>query len=812
MVLAVSCAEAPSDPESLVAEAVSAWWSGETEKALAIAERGSRTLGDTDTALAARFDLLRAEILLARGGKENLEAADSLIAGVYDIALAEKSVRARWQFLRGYAAFKKNEVEAAISTLDEAIRGARDSDLPDVVVDALNVRGQALSRLKRFDEAKSAWQSAFEAAAQVGDDFRSAAALTNLGLAEIGESRFDEAITYLERARTRAPPEGAEALRAVVVLNLSICWWRLGELDRAIEARREAIEIHRRAGFRLYVAQGLGMLGQLHRSRGDLEAAVENLREAIAIAREIDNPESAFWSVLLARTLVDRGDLDEAEQWIQTARATGSAETLALVSLVEGELAAATADYATAVKRFGDAAGAVPDRPELLWQAQAGGAAARLGLGRPEEARREYARAIATIEAGRERLFRISSRLSFLTEPIRVYQDYVALLLEKPGFADEALKVIEASRARTLLGGATGSFESSIDVESLVRTARDHGVTLVSYWISPRGSFAWIFDRDGASRISIGPIEGLDDLVRTHASVIEKGWRDPLDSGHPAGRELYRRLVAPLRDRLPNEARVIIIPDGPLAVLNFETLVVDGARPHYFLEDATLAVAPALAPLAARRPPRRASLPSALLVGDPEQTDPAFPRLPHASEELEAVAARLSTLPVTMLRRAQATPEAVLATPLEDFTWLHFTAHALSSESDPLNSAVILSPGTHSARLYARDILERRLSAQLVTLSACRTAGSRVYSGEGLVGFAWAFLRAGAAQVVAGMWDVGDRSTVQLMEELYAGLIRGQPSGEALRAAKLHLIRASPTMRKPFYWAPFQLYTRTAEF
>ena len=99
------------------------------------------------------------------------------------------------------------------------------------------------------------------------------------------------------------------------------------------------------------------------------------------------------------------------------------------------------------------------------------------------------------------------------------------------------------------------------------------------------------------------------------------------------------------------------------------------------------------------------------------------------------------------------------------------------------------------------------LTAELVTISACRSAGAKTYAGEGPVGFAWAFLRAGARNVIAGLWDVNDRSTAQLMSGLYAEIARGSTPADALRAAKLSLVRGGGSYAKPYYWAPFQVYT-----
>ena len=104
---------------------------------------------------------------------------------------------------------------------------------------------------------------------------------------------------------------------------------------------------------------------------------------------------------------------------------------------------------------------------------------------------------------------------------------------------------------------------------------------------------------------------------------------------------------------------------------------------------------------------------------------------------------------------------------------------------------------------------ERPLRAELVTISACKSAGERAYTGEGLIGFAWAFLRAGSRQVVAGLWDVDDQSTAALMDHLYGAMAQGLPPPTALRAAKLALINQGGHVAKPYYWGPFELFTVT---
>jgi CHAT domain-containing protein len=161
-----------------------------------------------------------------------------------------------------------------------------------------------------------------------------------------------------------------------------------------------------------------------------------------------------------------------------------------------------------------------------------------------------------------------------------------------------------------------------------------------------------------------------------------------------------------------------------------------------------------------------------------------------------------------VLSGSEATPAAYLASKPEQFAYLHFVTHGTASRARPLESAVVLSKekDEDSYKLYARDIVKRHLSAYLVTISACNGAGTRAFSGEGLVGLSWACLRAGVHNVIGALWEVSDASTPQLMDTLYDGLSQGQDPAAALRAAKLSLLHSNSVFKKPYYWAPFQLY------
>ena len=108
-----------------------------------------------------------------------------------------------------------------------------------------------------------------------------------------------------------------------------------------------------------------------------------------------------------------------------------------------------------------------------------------------------------------------------------------------------------------------------------------------------------------------------------------------------------------------------------------------------------------------------------------------------------------------------------------------------------------------------REIAGLRLNAEVVTLSACSTGLGELVSGEGMLGLVRAFLYAGASSVAVSLWNVNDAATARLMKDFYQGLSRGLGGDEALRRAKLGLLRQDNALwRHPHYWAPFVLWLR----
>jgi CHAT domain-containing protein len=441
-----------------------------------------------------------------------------------------------------------------------------------------------------------------------------------------------------------------------------------------------------------------------------------------------------------------------------------------------------------------------------------------------------YKTALATFESARAQLKNEDSRLPFVANAARIYDHYIHFLVQHSR-SDGALAAADQSRARTLeqgLGVAGGKPSPRQTTLNPRQIAQKSGATLLFYWLGEKQSYLWAITPEKIKLFTLPAQSEIAARVERYNKVLRE-MRDPANSGNEDGQALYQLLVAPASGLIRSDAPVMILADGALSQLNFETLLVPGPghspdsgpgpepdqnsdrghNLHYWIDDATLLAAPSLAMLAASKPVRNSDR-SLLMLGNPVSASEDYPSLPLFGFEMNEIERHFAAEHITAFAGQQANPAAYLSSNPAQYSYIHFVSHAVASRTDPLDSAIILSSvnsSPDSFKLYARDIMQHPIDARLVTISACNGSGTRSYAGEGLVGLSWAFLRAGAHSVIGALWEVSDDSTPRLMDALYQGLEDGQTPAAALRKAKLDLLHSQDRFRRPFYWAPFQIYT-----
>ncbi len=764
-----------------------------------------------------RLRLLEAEVLVELG---QAPAARQALAEPLPAPLTGGELEARREKVLGQTAARLRDRAEADRRYQSAARLARAATAPALPIEITYRQATLLAEQGRYPEAEARSRAVIdmETAAPEGARWR-AAALITLGFLALKRERWVEALTFLEPALADARRLGAEALTARALLNAGICHYRLGDFERSRRLLEEAAAIQQRLPLHASLPDTLGSLGNSYYLAGDWQQAAAHFERALALARQHEPRAAARWASNLASAHVALESWEAASRFNGEAgqlwRQDGRADQLHYVALNDAAIARGRGDLARAERLFLHLLAQVADRKGIRWVARAELAGIYAAQGRHAEAERAFGQALADIEEARADLGGVEHRLTFLHRLIGLHRAHVEWLIQR-GRIDEALAAVELARARVLserLGKPDRPARPGA-AEPRLRSRR-RGEVFISYWVGPERSYAWVVDPRGAHLHHLPPERELTRAVEAYRTFIEQSLRDPRTLARSPAQALYDLVVRPLAAQVPPGSKVVIAADGPLHAVPFGALVVPGDPPRFWIEEVSLLLAPSLTAIAghsgdqdsgAQASARPAGAPSLLAIGDPEASGPEFPRLPHAGRELAALRQHFGAAAVTTLAGSQARPEAYRESDPHRFSIVHFAAHAVANPASPLDSTIVLSRGVSGHRLSVRDVLRVPLAADLVTVSACRGAGARAYSGEGLVGFAWGFLSAGARQVVAGLWDVADPSTAALMDHMYAEIARGADPAVALRTAQLGLLRSTGPWRTPYHWAAFQAY------
>lgn len=761
-----------------------------------------------------RLQLLSSEIQLARGrGREAFATLNQAPPNA-------PQLRVRWMEQRADALNRLERFDQSIALLDEIDTSL--ANMPAEQIDrearftAVMVRFAVLSKMGRFPEAERMLAKGRKLAEEDDSSFERAAVLNNYAKGMINRGRFDEALLYSQPCLEEAERAGAGQLVALAHDNLGVSYRVLGDLDRAEEHQSKSIEQLRRMDDLGHLQTALGSLGNIDLERHRPERAIQNFREAFEMANKLGlKTDAASWAGQISAALIEQKNWTEADTWNQQANQLYSQTEIAgkvlTVKLNQASIASGLGNPEEAANLFKEILSQSSNDAYAAWSSHVRLARLFAQQKNVPEARKEYELALEVLDKrgdsfGLRDKRGISFGLTYRDRRNEFFKEYVEYLVfhDDP---DRALQVVEFSRARTLAGklGVKSQAIGSVDLNALQQYARQSGSVLLSYWLAPERSFVWIIKPDRIDMKQLPNSATIEPVVRAYRKMIEEDSRDPLEAPIPQAQSLSEMLLGPVIREIPAGKRVVVVPDGALHALNLETLQVPGAD-RYWIQDAEISVAPTLSmlPKSGIGRDRKNTL---LLVGAPLAVDKAFPELPGAKSELEAIRTHFPEAGVSVRIGQDATPKNFFAAMPKDFKMIHFAAHAEANPQSPLESAVILSRDGDRFKLYAHEIADTPLSADLVTLSACHSAGARAYGGEGLVGFAWAFLQSGARSVIAGLWDVSDSSSSLLMDLLYQKLAAGTSPAAALREAKLEILK-SRSYRKPFYWGPFQIFVR----
>lgn len=722
--------------------------------------------------------------------------------------------------------------------------------------------GDLYLHLGELDKAEAVLLQALSLARQFKNRLLEEATLTILISVPAGRKQYQAALEYAKQAAVIDAELKHPGARYELLTDTGFVYQELGDYQKAIDLYQQAMELARSSGTTLAEAVITGNIGVCQNAMGHRSEALATLVKAREIIDKMG--EEAYpveEAVIDWRIALVREALGQDEEAIKVFYDSLNKIERVRSGAVRTESAKA-AIGASNWRLFFDAI-------ELL-----------LKLNRSSDA-------FAVAERYRARAF-----LDFLAqERVDLRQELTAAQRKQEDTLSEHLSAIQKEllkqgltpERRLQLGNDLTAAENELesfhlglrhenpryasvqnaDLLSADRVQKDlltPDSVLIEFMLGDKRSYAWIISPKTVKVAVLPPRKEIEDQVTEYrrlltVKVSELTVKRDLAAYQSASRKLYESVIGPFEKWISGSRKLLIVPDGVLAYLPFETLATshDAAStgkkkaeaPHTSLlverfKISYIASASALAAINSRKQQPAVSRKALVAFGDPLYND--IPTTQVAAVAGEKSRKRSGTFSVTSIYAergfeftqlpstryevmgignlfrpnqskiylgSDASEEAVKAAKLDQYRYLHFATHALIDDRLPGRSGIVLSLSDDSKEdgiLQMNEIMQLRLHADLVTLSACSTGLGKIFEGEGVVGLTRTFLYAGADSVVVSLWNVNDNATAELMKTFYTNLNRRFSKEEALRQAKLKMLKGRQLEWKhPYFWAPFIL-------
>lgn len=413
-------------------------------------------------------------------------------------------------------------------------------------------------------------------------------------------------------------------------------------------------------------------------------------------------------------------------------------------------------------------------------------------LGNIEAARAALRKGVALVDAQQRAIDQADFLPSFVDASWDVFAEFVDLEAaagrhaEALGWLDRGFDI-----RRRWSGGAHGV--------SLSDVSRDG--PLVTWLARPDGLWIWVvIDGMVESRRVAVTSEALARAAArlSYVLTLESAPAAVDDAVRAMARDVWWPIAGRLAPGGDAPPRVALVPDPLLQRVPFALLPWSPVDDDLVVERTATVLCPSLAACGdgAAGVPAGARV-AALHAG---QGGAGLAVLPAAREEAERIGRRYAGAEV-----ATAT-EAAFTAALTAADVVHFSGHAVPDERYPGRSELLLaSDGGDGVRVPLARLFRPPVRAGLVVLSACRTSRAEARRGEGGIGVAGEFLRAGVRQVLATQWDVRDDVAGQVMDLVHEALASGATPWDAVRHAQRVMRRDGA--RPPRDWAGYVAYT-----
>lgn len=760
---------------------------------------------------------------------------------------------------------KQGQPERALTSLFQSLRlleGNESRLLHARVYAAIGYAYENLGDITRALDYDSKAATIFH---EIGNPWGEAELLWDIGHLYFLDGNDNQALEHSAQALTLFTNLKMPRFQAQTLRDMGLVYDRQGNDQKALSSFTQSLNLMQQDQDQRYRAYCLDYMGRIYQRSGKTDAARKLYQNALQLSRmATDYNAEAFTLYNMARLELRQGHNQESRRLIE--------EALKLTEDLRNEVANRNlrAAYVASVNEY------YQFHVDVLMQSAKSGppgdfaekafdaiekAHARTLVESLKEARanlvqnldpglNERQRALQVdINAKAEMRMELAAQKKTL-DATRVSDELNSLLAEK--------EQLETEIRRKDPRYATLSQPASLSLKDIQDRVLDDDSMLLEYMLGEERSYLWAITRTSIATYQLPARSQIEDAV--------KALRELLTSNQPLKDESFEQRqirIAAAAQKIPQAAatvsalvlgpvtsqlgsrRLLVVPDGALQYIPFESLSVSGSNSNFapLITNHEIVYEPSASALAFvadnAQPPAPNSVavfanpvfevddPRVSLSTSQQRPSPnafysdvhnAFrdigfngdriPPLPASGEEANGIVATDSTGHAFKALGFEANRTAVMRPELSQYRIVHFATHGFVDYEHPDLSGLVLSMvdqdgAPQDGFLRMHDIYNLKLPVDLVVLSACNTGLGKEVKGEGLIGLTRGFMYAGAKGVVASLWKVDDEATAELMKLFYAEMFQqGLTPAAALRQAQLDMWQ-SKRWHEPYYWAAF---------
>ncbi len=711
-----------------------------------------------------------------------------------------------------------------------------------------------------MDKTLEYYKLALELSEKIGNKGEIARNLGNLGCINHKFKNFDAAFNYYKKAIKIFHELDDQKSLAVFYGNLGALMIESGNYKEAEQNLAKALQIAKKTEIDRTIAEQLISFGFFYYKLNHFDDAFQNFNEARKLAQKI-NASQIYWLAQSGLGMVCRSQSKPKEALGHYIKAVekieGTQRMLPIEQFQSGFLDENMSPYVEIISLLSEMYDAEPaenyDKRAFYFAERA---KARSFLQNLIESRTSINNEVPGDLKQREQkiLKNISEKQKQLFTENPGNRERRKLLSELKEYENDFEKIKREIKSANPKYMNLYSPEPC-DVEKIQKDILQPGDVLLEYSVQEQGSHVWLLSKNKFCYFELPCKDSITKAVENYLYTIDKpaGISNSFSNHIIKGKELFDLILKPCLKEINKHDHLIIVADDILHFLPFESLVKQisktGNTPTYLIEEHSISYSPSATSLAflsydsriyerqqkqllafadpvfkksstdmeTRGRLFRSGEPDTPLKTDDETgifnrnrtSGYQFSAISYTGTEVKEISGLFPKDETVCYFGTYASEYRLKTEQLDQYKYLHFATHGLIDESKAFRSGIVLSTNKTSSEdglLQVNEILNLKLHAEMVVLSACQTARGKLYQAEGIVGISRSFIYAGSSSVVVSLWNINDRSTSFIMKEFYTAILNNQNKSQALQSAQLSMLRSDRKLyRHPYYWAPFIL-------